>query len=499
MTTPGAGLAGSIVRTGIALTIAFAVLAAGAGYWTVVEAQRLATAPDNPAVMAAARRLPRGLIEDRFGRWIARSVRADTGETYREYRDPSVSHVVGYASVIYGTTGLERAYDAELRGVTRADPIADLLKKFDPQPVDPADLRTSIDLRLQRAAVEGLGSDRGAVVMLDPRTGEVLALASTPTYDASGIANPATARATFGALEADERQPLLPRATLGRYVPGSVFKIVTALAGLDAGAISPDTTYPEQPEAEGTGIVISGFRIRDGHHPATGSRRLDLAGATEVSCNIWYALAGLDTGGEALVATAAELGFGKPIPFELPVAPSQVTNGDGPDPGGFTDDVELASASFGQGETFVTPLQMALVAATVANGGVVMQPRLGIALTSDRSGTREIGPSRIGRVVGEDDARAVRDAMITAVEGELGRQFTSGAKVPGVTTAGKSGTAELGGSGEPHSWFIGFAPAEAPEIAIAVLVEQGGRGGERAAPLAGDLMARYFALQEEAG
>ena len=499
MSTGRAGLAGSIVRTGVALTLAFAILAGGAGYWTVVEAQRLATAPDNPAVMAAARRLPRGLIEDRFGRWIARSARTDTGETYREYRDQSVSHVVGYASVIYGMTGLERAYDAELRGVTRADPIADLLKKFDPQPVDPSDLRTSIDLRLQRAAVEALGSDPGAVVLLDPRTGEVLALASTPTYDASGIANPATARATFAAHEGDERQPLLPRATLGRYVPGSVFKIVTALAGLDAGAIAPDTTYPDQPEAERAGLAVSGFRIRDGHHPQTGSRPLDLVGATEASCNIWYALAGLDTGGQALTETAAELGFGEAIPFELPVASSQVTNGGGPAPGGFSDDVELASASFGQGETFVTPLQMALVAATVANGGVLVQPRLGLALTSERTGTREIGASPSARVVGEEVARAVRDAMVTAVEGELGRQFTAGAKVPGVTTAGKSGTAELGGSGEPHSWFIGFAPAEAPEIAIAVLVERGGRGGERAAPLAGDLMARYFALKEEAG
>jgi len=489
-------LAGSIVRTGVALTAAFAILAGGAGYWTVVEAQRLATAPDNPAVVAAARKLPRGLIEDRFGRWIARSVRDANGEVYREYRDASVSHVVGYASLVFGTTGLERTYDAELRGVTRADPIADLLKKFDPQPVDPADLRTTIDLRLQRAAVEALADDRGAVVMLDPRTGEVLALASAPTFDASGVANPATARSTFAALQADEREPLLPRATLGRYVPGSVFKIVTALAGLDSGAVNPATTYEEQPTAERTGLRVSGFLIRHGTHPSTGDRELDLTGATQVSCNIWYALAGLDIGGEALVASAAEMGFGEPIPFDLPVAPSQVTNGDGPAPGGFTDDVELASASFGQGETFVTPLQMALVAATVANDGVLMQPRLALGLTTERSGSREIGPSRLARVVGESDARAVREAMVAAVETELGRQFTAGAKVPGVTTAGKSGTAELGGTGEPHSWFIGFAPAEDPQIAIAVVVEQGGRGGERAAPLAGDLMTRFFALQE---
>jgi peptidoglycan glycosyltransferase len=153
--------------------------------------------------------------------------------------------------------------------------------------------------------------------------------------------------------------------------------------------------------------------------------------------------------------------------------------------------VELASAAFGQGETFVTPLQMALVAATVANGGELMRPRLVTALTG-KDGTRSVEPDSIRRVIGQAEADAITAAMFEAVEGDLGRQFTPGAKVPGVPTAGKSGTAELGGSGEPHSWFIGFAPANDPQIAIAVLVERGGRGGERAAPLAGALMTTYF-------
>src|SRR4051812_3749421 len=136
--------------------------------------------------------------------------------------------------------------------------------------------------------------------MLDPATGEILALASTPVYDANGIADPDTAQGVFDELNADDAHPLLPRATLGRYVPGSVFKIVTAVAGLDSGRIEPGTTFPEQPPAEEKGLLVSGFRIRDGHHPSTGDTALDLTGATEVSCNIWYALAGLQTGGERL-------------------------------------------------------------------------------------------------------------------------------------------------------------------------------------------------------
>ena len=173
---------------------------------------------------------------------------------------------------------------------------------------------------------------------------------------------------------------------------------------------------------------------------------------------------------------------------------SRVTDGSGSAPGGFSDDVELASASFGQGETFVTPLQMALVASTVANDGVLMHPRLVSALTGEGPGARSISPSTWQRVMAAADAQSVQTAMQAAVEGDLGREFTAGAAVPGVPTAGKSGTAELGGSGEPHSWFIGFAPVDNPKVAIAVLVEQGGRGGERAAPLAGSLLQRYFDL-----
>jgi peptidoglycan glycosyltransferase len=135
---------------------------------------------------------------------------------------------------------------------------------------------------------------------------------------------------------------------------------------------------------------------------------------------------------------------------------------------------------------------MALVASTVANDGELMQPRLVTAMTGKASGTRTIGPKSMGRVIPTTDAQAITTAMVAAVEGDLGQQFTTGAKVPGITTAGKSGTAELGGTGEPHSWFIGFAPAQNPKIAIAVLVEQAGRGGEVAAPIAGDLMTLYL-------
>jgi penicillin-binding protein A len=422
---------------------------------------------------------------------LARNATDANDEMYRVYASPAISQVVGYASSRYGRAGLERTYDAELTGLA-VDPLTDALAKFGADRYDPQTLTLSLSYDLQRAAVRALGGHKGAVVMLDPRTGEILALASTPVYDASTIADPATSQKAFEALQKDPDQPLLPRATLGRYVPGSVFKIVTAVAGLGSGAITPATTYKEQPPAEKNGLLVEGFRVQDGHHPETGSTPLDFVAATEVSCNIYFALTGLKTGGADLVAYAGRMGFGAALPFDLPTAVSQVTNGKGSQPGGFVDDVELANASYGQAETFVTPLQMALVAATVANDGELMQPRLVTSLTGKRSGTRTIGPRSMGRVISADAARAINAAMVKAVEGPLGRRFTSGAKVPGVTTAGKSGTAELGGTGEPHSWFIGFAPANDPQVVIAVLVEQAGRGAEVAAPIAGDLMTRYL-------
>jgi peptidoglycan glycosyltransferase len=478
------------IHVAVVLSIGFALLAAAAGYWGVVEGPDLANSPNDAAVIAASRTVLRGRIMDRTGVVLATNRKDANGEQYRVYAGRAISQVVGYASSIYGRAGLEKAYDAELTGLA-GDPLSDALAKFGADRYDPKDLTLSLSYDLQKAAVAALGKHRGAIVMLDPQTGEVLALASTPTYDASTIGNPSTARAAFAALRADPAQPLLPRATLGRYVPGSVFKIVTAVAALGSGAITPQTTYKQQPGAEKDGLLVDGFRVHDGHHPQTGSTPLDLVAATEVSCNIYYALTGLQTGGAALVDYARRMGFGAPLPFDLPTAVSQVTNGDGSQPGGFTDDVELANAAYGQAEVFVTPLQMALVASTVANDGELMQPRLVTAMTG-RAGTRAIGPRSTGRIISVSNARAINAAMVQAVEGQLGRQFTTGAAVPGVTTAGKSGTAELGGTGEPHSWFIGFAPANDPKVAIAVVVEQAGRGGAVAAPIAGDLMTQYL-------
>ncbi len=482
----------ALERIALALTIAFGAIGAGAGYWQVFRAADLSSTADDPAVVAAARNVLRGVITDRDGKQLAWNARDANGEPYRVYASRSLSGVVGYASRLWGSAGLERTYDARLTGVRTGDEVSDMLRKFRTDPSDPQALQTTLSLTLQEAAVKALGSDSGAVVMLDPRTGEVLALASTPTFDASAVADPTTSQATFTALQADDAKPLLPRATQGVYVPGSVLKIVTAIAGLGSGAIDPTTTFDQQPAAEKTGLLVSGYRVRDGHHPATGARALDFADATEASSNIWYALAGLRTGGATFVDWAGRLGFGASIPFDLPTSVSQLTGGGGSFGGGFADAVELANASYGQAETVVTPLQMALVAATVANDGVLMRPHL-LRSSTGRSGTTTVDPEVWRRILPASIAGEIAAAMRQAVDGPIGRQFTSGAQVKGLAVAGKSGTAELGGTGEPNSWFIGFAPATDAQVVIAVVVEHGGRGAVRAAPIAGTLLAAWKA------
>jgi peptidoglycan glycosyltransferase len=487
----GPNLGGAIVRLGVVIVLGYLALVAGLGWWQVVEAGRLTDDPLNPLRLAAVRAEPRGRILDGRGRVLALSEGDPVTGQVRRYPFPEVAPVVGYQSLVLGTAGLERTYDRQLIGLDQLGPGDGLLRKFRPDPVDPSDLVLSLDLRLQRLAVELLGDDAGAVVALEPATGRVLALATGPAYDPGRLSAPETGRAYLDELRADPRSPLLVRATQAAYVPGSVFKLVTAAAALESGAIDPGTRYPAQPRQSREGFVVDGYRIRDAPRTVQLDEPLDLAEATEVSSNVWFAHAALDAGGEALEAMARRLGFGGALPFELPAVASQVNDGAGR-LAGFTDRPELATAGFGQGRVLATPLQMALVAATVANGGEVVAPRLVDRLVSANGEVRRLESRHLGRAMSSATADALRAAMVRAVEGPYAGGLAGGAGVPGITTAGKSGTAELAEGEAPHSWFVGFAPAEAPRIAIAVVVEHGGFGSERAVPMARRLLESYL-------
>ncbi len=481
-----------IVNVAVVLSLAFGALAGAAGYWGVVRGPELARAPSDAAVIAASRTVPRGRILDRDGKVLAKNATDANGELYRVYANDAISPVVGYASRRYGRAGLEKSYDAELAGLS-SDSATDVLRKFMSDPYDPQDLTLSLSLDLQRAAVRALGSNKGAVVMLDPADRRGAGARLDADLRRVGRGGPSDSRVDL------RRAPPRPGAAASPEGDAGPLRAGLRLQDRDrrgrAGVrgrqavddVQAAARPPRRPACWSTG---SASRTATTRRPDPG--RWTSSARPRSRATSGMRLTGLKTGGANLVTYADRMGFDGPIPFDLPTAVSQLNDGSGREPGGFADDVELANAAYGQAETFVTPLQMALVASTVANDGVLMQPRLVTAMTGERSGTRQIGPSRMATVIDAADANAITDGMVAAVEGDLGRQFTTGAKVPGVTTAGKSGTAELGGTGEPHSWFIGFAPADHPTVAIAVLVEQGGRGAEAAAPIAGALMTRYL-------
>ena len=509
-------IATNVRRLGVYLMLAFAVVSGSIAWWQVVEAQGLSTRADNPEVIAARRSLPRGTIFDADGQVLASSEVID-GLSRRTYADPAFTHVIGYASLRFGSTGLERTFEDILVGQTDPNPIRDLVNDVLARQPQPRDLTLTIDRRLQDFAAEQLGADAGSVVALDPQTGAVLAMVSTPTFDATPISgDPGVAQEPMDALRNDPAEPLLARARQGLYVPGSVMKVFTAAAALDAGAITAETTFPDQQREEREGFVVDGFTIQEHDLGGIEPGIWPLSEALQVSSNIFFAHVGLAIGAETFLDYARRFGFCDPIRIGgqdrgLSVSPSLVTGSVDGDCGPFGDDVELASASFGQGQTAVTPVQMALVAAAIAGDGVMPAPYVvrdvrahadGDAPSDDVLDT--LGSGGGTRVVSAEAAAATRAAMVDAVNGELGRIYAGQGDITlyGISnarSAGKTGTAQLGGEQAPHSWFVGFAPAQdgaTPRIAIAVLVERGGSGSAGAAPIAGRVMAEWLRLSE---
>lgn len=509
-------IATNVRRLGFYLGVAFAVTAGSLTWWQVIDAPTLAARQDNPQVIADRRSAPRGSIFDARGQLLASSTVID-GISRRTYLDPAFSHVIGYASLRYGATGVERAWEDLLTGRADPNPLNDLLNDILGRRAAPRDVTLTIDRRLQDFAAAQLAGAPGAVIAIDPATGAILAMASSPTFDATGFSgDPATAQGPWEAVAAIPNDPLLDRNRQGHFTPGSIMKVLTAAAALDAGLITPQTTYPDQPQQEIDGFVVEGFTIHEHDLGSIEPALWPLSEALQVSSNIYFAHVGLDVGADRLLDYAQRVGFCAPLTVGsesrgLSADASYLTarTDDGCAP--FSDGVELASAAFGQARVDVTPLQMVLLAAAVANDGVVPQPYavgdLRAHADDPAAGpTEQILESYGGgsgrRVISSSAAAQLRAAMVDAVHGPLGQIFAGAGAVArygigGVLTAGKTGTAERGPDVAPHSWFIGFAPAQVgttPAIAVAVIVEGGGAGSGAAAPIGGAVMAEWLRL-----
>jgi peptidoglycan glycosyltransferase len=436
----------------------------------------------NPILVEEALTTPRGAIYDRDGVALARTIVED-GVARRIYPEPDVAEITGYFSpLLYGSSGLEASWDDELAGRGGGNPFVRALESLRGLPRQGFDLHLTFDSDLQRQAHDALGDRTGAAVLIDIESGAVLALASAPTFDANPLvvvteADREPAQTAFAALTANPRAPLVQRATSGLYPPGSTFKTVTAAAAIDSGVARPDTIYEDAGE-----LTIAGHTLVEQNRPNDQQTLWSLTEALAWSLNVVFAQVGLQLGGDTLAEAARGWGWESDIPFDLPVAASRVSV----TPGFLDDPVAVAETAFGQGELLATPLQMALVAAGIANDGEIMRPYLVASLAEpDGERVRETRPSRWRRGTGAEAAAQTAAMMVSAVEsGALGTAF-----VPGYTIGGKTGTAETG-SGDPHAWFIGFIglPGEDPLYAVAVVLEAGGGGGQVALPIGRDLL-----------
>lgn len=410
---------------------------------------------------------------------VAHSVETNTEYKYqREYPMGSLfANITGYDSWRYGRTGLEKKYNRQLQG-QGAQTVRSWLNNLLGKSRKGDSIVTTVDSRLQRTATEALGRHKGAVVALNPKTGEVLALVTYPAYDPN-LAVPGKnddKRAAWEALSRNPDQPFVDRATNGLYPPGSSFKVVTATAALDTNIL----TLRDQVDCTGRYQIpqfgnhsIPDFNPR-GHGLITFETALVL------SCNVTFAQVAIRVTAQTLVRYAQLYGFDKIIPFDLPVARSQIQ------PAASMDLLALASSGIGQAKDLASPLQMALVSAAVANGGTLMKPQI-VSEVRDYNGNiiQRFRPQTWQSVMQDQTSATLTDVMVKAVKSGTG----TAAQIDGVEVAGKTGTAETGAPDQKaHAWFICFAPANDPRIAVAVIVENGGEGGKTAAPIARQVM-----------
>jgi peptidoglycan glycosyltransferase len=469
-------IAANIRGLTLAIALSFLVTSVGVGYWTLVAGEELSTDPYNPRLVAAIRDKPRGFITDASGAKLAASVQTNNGYK-RVYSDRTLGHVTGYASFQFGASGIEAAYADSLIGQDPADPLSQWRARYLHERAPPGSVVLGIDPKIQQAAVAALGNRRGAIVAIDPRNGAILASVSWPQYDPNLISDPTTEELAWKEVNANPDHPLINRATQGLYPPGSTFKIVTGAAALESG-VDPNAKVrvddPWQADRSwGTYFVRSSSRAHGDY---------TMADAYRLSENIYFAKIGLQIGGPRLAEYSQRFGIGAPSRCDIVAAKGQISRT------GLLDRPTLiADTSYGQGELLVTPLQMALVAATVGMGGVMPTPHYATEVRdAEGHAIRVIAPGPIGQVIRPETARALTAMLVGAVQGP--GAFAFAAKIPGVNVAGKTGSAE-NPSGPPHGWFVGFAPAEAPTIAVAILIENSPRGGEDAAPLGGRVMA----------
>ncbi len=458
-----------IVRLFGLIVLLFAVLVGFTSYWSVFDAKSLKEKDVNHRPLLEQQQIPRGRILADDGTVIAKSYSKGhgTGKRYiRRYPLGALfGHPIGYSFVRYGQSEFELSHNSELTGEEESE-FGSILDQLSGHKQEGNDIVTNLDPKAQEVALKGLQSAGfGAVAAIEPSTGEVKVLASNSPY------NPNSIPKKLGELNTENvTTPLVNRATYARYPPGSTFKVVTAAAGLESGAITPETTI----NAPGS-IIDEGHALDNDGLVNWGPISLDTALTNSV--NTWFGQLGQKLGQERLFSTMEKFGFGSLPPIDLPegeLLPSGVAS-ENNEILRRKDPVDLARVAIGQERLLATPLQIAMVASAVANHGKLMKPQIwNRVVNADGSVTKRMSPD----VYSEPISAKTAEELTTAMEGVVKAGTGTNAEIPGVPVAGKTGTAETpgnkacgGGAEENQAWFMGFAPANKPKIAIAVSVE----------------------------
>jgi peptidoglycan glycosyltransferase len=461
-----------IRRVGVAVTFLLLVLVGQLTYLQIVDADKLDNDPRNLRSSLRDINRARGEILTSDGEVLARSVPSDDGTDFEYQREYPLggltAQTVGYQSFVVGNIGIERSYNDELAGrKLELRSIGDVLRGKEITGTVVLAMRASV----QRAAEAALGGQKGSVVVLDVATGGIVALYSNPTFDPQPLAGHDTEAVSeyFALLSLDPAKPNLPRAYQEIYPPGSTFKVVTSAVAFDTGTASPTTVYPARSELD---LPLTSNTLRNFGGGTCGGNTVFESFVQ--SCNVTFAEIGLQLGDQFGPGMEA-FGVGGEAP-PLDIFPGAVANS-GLEGLSFSDNApQFAFAGIGQGPVSTTPLTMAMIAAAVANGGVMLEPHAAARIVDQQGDVvREIGPEPWKTAMSPATAQVLNQMMQAVVQRGTG----TNAGIAGVAVAGKTGTAQ-NNLPDPHAWFIGFAPADAPRYAIAVLIENGGSFGQEA-------------------
>lgn len=447
--------------------------------------------PSNPRLSQSYEGIKRGSIYDSNGDIIAEDVKKEDGTFERVYKNAKYyAHVVGYT--VKGKAGVESKYNFRLETINN-EFLQRVGNLFLGKDIEGNSLVLTIDNRLQEIAGEELGNQRGSIVAMEPSTGKILAMVSNPTFDSNAVAE------NWSALNSDEENsPLLNRATQGLYPPGSTFKIITAAAALKADKTLADFEINCKGEEKFGHSIIHCY---DGK--AHGN--VDMNSAFAKSCNVYFSEIGVKVGADKLIDIANAFGFNKDIGLSLEYSQSKFPLTEN------AEEMEIVETAFGQGKTLVTPLFMAMVTSAVANNGMMMQPYVVDHSLTPSGGVRNRTlPVKLNQAISPSLAEEIKTLMCGVVENgtatraafsvngtaanydknESGTSVSKGAYSGEIKVAGKTGTAE-NPQGDDHAWFVAFAPADDPKIAVAVLLENAGKGSN-AIPAAREIMKTYI-------